>query len=215
MILRVERPERFRFAPGQRVKLSLGGKKRPYNIASAPDDPYLELCVERVSSGRLTPRLWRLPVGAPVELKSRAKGRLVFEPDRREQLMVATVTGVAPFRSMLRHALGAPGRQRFTLLHGARHVDELAYREELEALAATHPDRLRYLPVVSRPEDPRNAGWTGETGRVSERAALLAPALDPHQTQVYACGHPGMIADVRLAFRRRDFPVRTEAFWKV
>jgi ferredoxin--NADP+ reductase len=221
MVLRVSRPDAFEFVPGQRVKLSLGGKKRPYNIASIPSDAFLELCVERVDDGMITPRLWELPEGASVFLRNRAKGRLAFEPGRREHLMVATVMGIAPFRSILLHELATPtDDSRFTILHGARTRDELVYREELEAIAHEHPDRLRYVPVVSRAAgsanaDPANAGWQRETGDVSACAAKWADRLDPRETQVYACGHPAMIADVRLAYRRRDFSVVTEAFWKI
>ena len=216
MVLRVSRPSDFEFEPGQRVKLSLGGKKRPYNIASTPGDAFLELCVERVDGGMITPGLWDLPEGAPVFLRHRAKGRLSLEPGRREHLMVATVTGIAPFRSMFLHELETGnGASHFTILHGARHRDELVYCEELEALARAHPERLQYIPVVSRPDDPANADWVGEIGDVSACAASLVDSLDPRETQVYACGHPGMIADVRLAYRRRDFSVVTEAFWKI
>jgi len=216
MVLRVSRPPGFAFEPGQRVKLSLGGKKRPYNIASTPSEDHLELCVERVKGGMITPGLWELPVGAPIFLRHRAKGRLTLEPRCREHLMVASVTGIAPFRSMLLHALDTGSNaSHFTFLHGARLRNELVYREELEAIARAHPDRLQYVPVVGRPSDPANAGFTGETGDVSEVAASLVDSLDPRETQVYACGHPAMIADVRLAYRRRDFSVVSEAFWKI
>ena len=215
-VLRISRPDAFDFAPGQRVKVSVGGKKRPYNIASVPSDAFLELCIERVKDGLITPQLWALQAGDPVYLRSRAKGSFVLAAGVREHLMVATVTGIAPFRSMLLHALGMRAQSgHFTILHGAPHCAELVYREELEALSRQHPDRLSYIPVVSRPEAAENAGWSGETGDVSSVAVDLVESFDAGDTQVYACGHPAMIADVRLGYRRRDFSVLTEAFWKV
>ena len=80
--------------------------------------------------------------------------------------MVATVTGVAPFVSMLRYWLEGPADdRRMYVLEGVSFIDEFGYDEELRALAARHPN-VRFVPTCSRPDDPRNAGWTGQTGRV-------------------------------------------------
>ncbi len=205
VILRLGKPRGFTHRPGQYVRVGLDGASRRYSIASAPHEPFLELAIERVPGGRLSPRLHALRPGDRVTLGA-AGGGFLLDPKAATHLMVATVTGVAPFVSMIRHALhtGAPGR--FVLLHGASHRDELAFADQLAALAAAHPDRLTYVPAVSRPAEPRNAGWTGETGRLGP----LAARLPPPGARVYACGHPGLVDDIRQRF---GAGVLTEAYF--
>lgn len=217
LILKIERPAGFDFVPGQHVRMGVDGDTHPYSIASAPAEPLLEFCLELVPGGRLTPKLWRLVPGDRVTLGERAKGSFVLDPSVSRHFMLATVTGVAPFVSMLRHHLKAKSAtQRFYLLHGASYADELVYRRHLELLAAQSEGRFTYVPAVSRPSDPRNAGFEGERGRLTAIAARHAEAfaLDATSSCVYACGHPAMVAAIQAQFETDTQPVRTEAFFK-
>lgn len=215
-ILRVARPHGFDFTPGQYAELGVpGGGRNPYTIASAPDDPYLEFCIEQSPSGRVSRRLFALRPGDPVALGSRAKGDFTLVARASVHLMVATVTGIAPFRSMLRHAVQRnawPGR--FVVLHGASYADELAYRDELEDLAARFPERVRYRPSVSRPGEARNRGFTGDAGRVAELVTAVLDEIGPTTPglQVYACGNPGMVASVRARMESLGVAVTSEVF---
>lgn len=217
MILRVARPAGFSFVAGQNVVLGLEDASHKYTIASAPEDPYLEFCIELVPNGLLTPRLFALAPGALVRVGKSAKGSLVLDESVTDHLMFATVTGVAPFISMLRHEQHTPrAGRRFLLVHGASFVDELLYREELTALAAALPDAT-YLPALSRPEDPRNAGFGGELGRLPSISARIADefGLTPGNCAVYACGHPAMVAAIAAQLEAPGVPVATESFWRV
>ena len=215
-ILRVVRPAGFSFEPGQYVKLGVpGGGRNPYTITSAPGEPYLEFCVEQAPGGRVSPRLFALRPGDQVDLDAKAKGSFTLVASARIHLMVATVTGIAPFRSMLRHAERRdawPGK--LIVLHGASFADELAYRAELETLAERSAGRVRYLPSVSRPADPRNRSFVGDTGRVTELVMNAVGELGrtPAGLQVYACGNPDMVAAVRGQMESLGVPVATEAF---
>jgi ferredoxin-NADP reductase len=211
-ILRIGRPASFEYRAGQYMKVGIEGRRSgSFSLASAPHEPHLEFCIERIPGGRLTPAMFTLSVGAPVVLGERAKGSLRLDPSARTHLLVATVTGIAPVRGLVLQALQDRVPSRLVILHGASHADELPYADELDALAATHP-RLSYLPTVSRPGEARNAGWSGVTGRVDEHAIRAASALDPASTQVLAIGNSGMIANVRTALGGRGFRVDTEAF---
>lgn len=215
-ILRIGRPPGFAFVPGQHVKLGVpGGGRNAYTIASAPDEPHLEFCIEQAPGGRVSPRLFALRPGDPVLLDGAAKGSFTLVASVPLHVMVATVTGIAPFISMLRHAERRnawPGR--FVVLHGASFADELAYRAELESLAARFPDRVRYLPSVSRPADARNRGFEGATGRLPEQVASLVASLggSTKGLQVYACGNPDMVETVQAQMRALGVPVAIEAF---
>ena len=102
------------------------------------------------------------------------------------------------------------------MLQGASYQDEFTYLEELERLAAEHPDKITYVPTVSRPTEEHNAGWTGETGRVNNIVEKYIDelGLSPEDTLVYACGHPEMIEDVKDKLKPQGYKVEEERFWK-
>jgi NAD(P)H-flavin reductase len=218
-IFRVAKPNDFAFRAGQAIKLGLSSVRRSYSIASAPSDPHLEFCIEAVPGGRFTSQLFELAPGEQIALGPKAKGDLTLRADRRQHVMVATVTGIAPLRSMLRDALqagagrgGAAAESEFWVLHGASYADELPYADELAALAR-EDRRVHYLPTVSRPGAARNRGWAGHLGRVE---TLLMPTLQATRSKadvaVYACGHPEMVRGVRERVSALGYLVLDEAF---
>lgn len=215
LVLRVDRPRGFSYRAGQHVKFGLPGTLRTYSVVSAPHQPYLEFFIELIPGGRLSGPLRSAQAGTTVEVASKAKGGLGLDLGLPNHLMVATVTGIAPLVSLLRdHFHAGRSGHRFVVLQGASHADELGYREELEALAAQHPESVAYLPTVSRPDEARNSGWTGATGRVDEHA-VSAPEryrLSPRDTAVYACGNPGMVDTVAKRLDGRGFRVYTEPY---
>jgi len=104
------------------------------------------------------------------------------------------------------------------VLHGVSFAEELGYRDVLEAMErdATYP--LRYVPTVSRPQDPRNAGWAGRTGRAEAVVGDICHDLHltAGRTVVYICGNPEMILNVEGILMRRGFPefhVKKELCW--
>lgn len=206
--LRIARPAGFRYAAGQHVKLALGGVRRSYSLVSAPHETELELFIELYPGGAMSERLRTLPEGAVLEL-SAAKGGLALSAAPRH-LMVATVTGVAPFVSLLRDAFHYGRGGEFHLLHGASYYDELGYAAELAGLAES--GRLRYLPAVSRPSEQRNAGWQGATGRVADLVGSYLRQMNPADTTLYACGHAGMVAAVADLGRAAGYRVRLEPY---
>lgn len=219
LILKVDRPQGFQYRAGQHTKFGVPGTLRTYSLVSAPHESHLEFFIELLPGGRLSAMLAALEVGAPVALGDRAKGDLALDSSRRNHLMVATVTGIAPIISMLRDYFRHPGNgqhvgHRFIVLSGASYADEHGYRDELDAMAAYHPESLIHVPAVSRPREPRNSGWQGATGRL-DALATRAPGsygLSPDDTAMYACGHPGMVAQVSEHFVARGYPVHTEPY---
>jgi len=218
LILAVRPSRPLSFAPGQYVKLFVDGIKRRYSIVSAPHEGVLEFCIERVPNGEMTARLWGLRRGDAVGVRTKVKGKLQLDLRFPSHLMIATVTGISPFVGMLRAYLHERRRgHKFYVLHGARGHDEFPYHTELTRLAALRPDLVTYVPTISRPAEARNAGWAGETGRVSGLVGKCVAqyGLDPRSTLLYACGHPGMVREVKKQYRRDGFRVDTERYWKV
>jgi len=150
-------------------------------------------------------------------MRPRAKGLFVFQPKYRHHIMVATVTGVAPYIAILREQLAAPRNgDRFHVLEGASYQDEFGYDKELKAMSMASNGKVTFFPSVSRPQDPRNHGWQGATGRINTLVEdyLKRVAPPPADTCVYLCGHPLMIEDVKRRLEGTDYHVEEERFWK-
>lgn len=218
MVIKLEPEEGpLNFKAGQYCTLGLGKIERAYSIVSAPHEHLLEIFVELVPEGGLTPLMWQLEVGDHMSIRPRAKGIFTLDQRTHHHFMVATVTGVAPFVSMIRSYLHSGGQDhRFYVLLGASYQDELVYHLELHRLAHDHPDCVQFVPTVSRPDDARNAGWRGAMGRVNLIAEECLEKFNPPQddTTVYTCGHPGMIADLKGKIPPKGWKFKEERFWK-
>ena len=183
--------------------------ERPYSIVSSPHEPFLEFFVELVPGGAFTPKLWELKVGSDILVRRRIVGQLTLESTVKRHLMLATVTGVAPFVSILRtqqidRARGVESKHQLVVIHGAsRSADFGPYLSELEELA--HAGWLTYIPTISRPWEEPN--WQGETGRVEDIVRKHADQLgfDHGNSVAYACGHPQMVANVKDILARARF----------
>ena len=211
--------EKFDFKPGQYCTIGSGGIERAYSIASSPDEDQIELFIELVPppDGNLTPLLNELNVGDTVTMRLSAKGIFVLKPEFKNHVMVGTVTGVAPYVSMMRKHLkeSESSDKNFIILEGASYSDEFGYDEELMLLDKSN-NNVTFEASVSRPDEERNDSWTGYKGRVNN---ILLDRLDewglnPSETIVYACGHPGMIEDVKEKLENSDYTFLEERFWK-
>jgi len=219
----VEQPS---FAAGQYATIGVaidgGVIERPYSIVSSPHERFLEFFVELVPCGDLTPTLWEMKLGSTILIRRRIVGHFTLDPNLNRHLMLATVTGVAPFVSILRtqqieRAHGAKLEDRFLVIHGAsRSTDFGPYRGELDELSRS--GWLSYLPTISRPwEEP---DWKGESGRIEDVVRKHADRLgfDCLNTVAYACGHPGMVENVKGLLARACFPkekIREEEYFKL
>jgi len=226
--IRVRCDEPFPFTPGQYATLGVpqGPKlvERAYSIVSDPDEETIEFFFELVPEGALTPLLYAKGVGDEIQMRKRAKGLFVLDqrPERTCHLLVSTVTGVAPYVSMVRTtrrllaadpSLSAP---HVVLIQAGSRSVELSYLDELRQHDA-ELEWLTYVPSVSRPwEDP---DWSGELGRAEDVVRKHADAHDirPDNAVAYLCGHPEMIATVRGIMRRCGFDnkdVREELYFQ-
>lgn len=184
----------FDYAPGQAVAIASHGgeKRRPYSIASAPEDArrdgWLELLIGVGADGTPGPHL-TLQTGALVDLDG-PLGSFVFPaaPAERRFVFIAGGTGIAPLRAMMRRALRLPHRN-IGLFYSVRTPDEFAYEEELRRLARDGEIELRQ--TVTRAVD---ADWTGARGRLN-RAALEELVHDP-ATLCFICGPPALVDEI-------------------
>ena len=184
----------FEYAPGQAVSIASHGhdKRRPYSIASAPEDThrdgYLELLVGVDADGNPGPHL-SLDPGALVDVEG-PLGSFTFPPDPEERrfIFIAGGTGIAPLRAMLRHALVVPHRN-IGLFYSARTPDEFAFERELRELAEAGEIELRQTVTRATESD-----WSGARGRL-DRDALEELVHDP-ATLCFVCGPPALVDEM-------------------
>src|SRR3954451_1680299 len=194
--------------------------QRPYSVASSPRqaaDGY-EMYVRLVPVFRFTTALWRLPVGHRMRMIG-PKGKFMLLPeDERTHLLISTGTGIAPFISMMRTAQIDGSPRRVVMLNGVSYEHDLGYRPLLEDWQASGEYPVTYIPTVSRPNDPANAGWKGRTGRAEANITSVCDelGLTAANTIAYICGNPEMIVTAESLLLERGFAeeqVKTELYW--
>jgi CDP-4-dehydro-6-deoxyglucose reductase len=193
--------ERLAYEPGQFVALTetIDGKPitRAYSLASAPDGGNrFELCLNRVEDGLLSPHLFAMRSGDEIEMRE-PLGGFTLRDAGREAILIATGTGVVPFRSYLQAYL-AQGRPPFTLLFGVRFESHMLYRSEFEEMAQTYP-QFRFWPTLTRPDE----NWRGRVGRVQTH---LEEAIgDKREVDFYLCGMKEMVDQIRVILKDKGY----------
>ena len=207
---RTTRDKGFRFASGQftMIGLRVGGKPllRAYSIASAHYDDSLEFFSIKVPDGRLTSRLKHLAPGDAILVGAKATGTLLLDSltPGRNLYLLGTGTGLAPFLSIVRDPEVYERFEKVVLVHGCRHVRDLAYRSKLadelpadEILGDCVRDQLVYYPTITR-EPFRNRGRISdliESGTLARDVGL--PPIGREHDRFMLCGSVQMLADLR------------------
>lgn len=209
-IFEVPEVEKLNFTPGQFVSLNqiVNEKKitRAYSIASAPSNTNrFELCLNLVREGVLSPRLFEMKSGDTIEMRS-PLGMFVLRNPPRDTVLIATGTGIAPFRSILQAQLNESS-QAFTLLFGVRYESHLMYRAEFQEMARKYP-HFRFLPTLSRPDE----SWSGRSGHVQKH--LQEAIGDRRDIDVFLCGLKLMVDDVRNILKDMGFDRKQILFEK-
>lgn len=208
----------FRFESGMFTMLGLtvGGKPlvRAYSIAAPSYAEHLEFLSIVVPDGPLTSRLQRIERGDEILVGMKPTGTLLLHnltPGRTLYLM-ATGTGLAAFLGLIRELDVYEKFERIVLVHGVRHVPELAYRELLERGVATDEfigeyarRQLTYCPTVTRETFLRKGRITDliASGRLCAEYGL--PPLDPHRDRLMLCGSSAMLRELSAMLDAQGF----------
>lgn len=205
------------YIPGQFIQIHLTGRdglptKRSYSLATIHDHALgpgeaVDIAASFVPGGTATALFKSLREGDEI-IASGPFGRFCLGPAdaNRRYLLIATGTGVTPYRSML-PLLGQAIVSRdceVVLLFGARSEAELIYADDFRAMAARHPGRFRFLPCYSR-EFFDAAGPEARRGYVTGHLAELAPR--PGSDIAYLCGNPDMVDTAFAALKDQGLPI--------
>ena len=193
---------------GQHVDVRLTAEdgyqaERSYSIASGPNNGKLELTVELIEDGEVSPYLVEeLRHGDTFELRGPIGGWFAWDPSQGGPLLlVGGGSGVVPLRAMLRaRTADIPAR----LIYSARTLEDVIYRNELEGLG----DDL----VLTLTREQRGGFHSGRVDADLLREAGFSPAQDP---RIFVCGPTPFVESVASALVALGHPaerVKTERF---
>lgn len=229
---RTTRPAGFRFSAGHYTRLGLGADEavvwRPYSMASAPQDEFLEFIAVLVPGGAFSEQLKQLRVGDSLRVDRASYGFLTVNQlaPGRDLWLLASGTGLGPFVSILRDTAVWQSHQRLILVHSVRRSAELAWRDEIAALPAKHGEtraRLSYIPIVTR--EPGATALAARIPLLLADGRLEAAADSPlslADSRLMVCGNPDLARELReflgargYATNRRGVPgqMAFEKYW--
>ena len=184
---------------GQHVDIRLTAEdgyqaERSYSLASPPNGRRVELTVERVEDGEVSPYLTEeARPGDAMEIRGPVGGYFVWDPDPGGPvLLVGGGSGVVPLMAMARQRAVAGDNVPTRLFYSARSWDDVIYRDELERLNGGDGFDVVYTLTRSRPE-----GWTGYSRRVD--AELLAEVAPLDFALAFVCGPTPFVEAVAAA----------------
>ncbi|GAA1851517.1 ferredoxin reductase [Asanoa iriomotensis] len=204
--------------PGQHVDIKLTAEdgystERSYSIASPAEGDRIELTIQRVHDGEVSPYLLEgLGVGDPIEIRGPIGGWFVWrDTDPDPVVLVAGGSGVVPLMAMVRARKAAGSRIPFRLIYSVRTPEDMLYANELRARVRDDMGLdIAYAYTREAPPD-----WPGEVGRL--KLATVAthgwpPDLMP---ACFVCGPTGFVeavADILVAQGHDPRKVKTERF---
>ncbi len=208
--VRIDAPvEDFQAGQFLKVGLDVGDERvgRAYSYVNAPHERPLEIFFNTVPEGPLSNRLASLRSGDSIWVTPKANGMLTLREvrqDARELWLLATGTAIGPFLSILRTHAPWERFDRVVLAYGVRRARDLAYQDLVAELCELHPERLAYVPLVTRERVDgalaRRIPAALEDGSLERRARLR---LDPARAHVMLCGNSGMIKDASAVLEAR------------
>jgi ferredoxin-NADP reductase len=199
---------------GQHVDVRLTAEdgyqaERSYSIASSPDEERLELTVERLDDGEVSPYLTaEARPGDQFEIRGPVGGYFVWDPDPGGAvLLVGGGSGIVPLMAMARQRAANGDEVATRLLYSARTLEDVIYRDELAELTRNGLDVV-YTLTREQPE-----GWTGYARRVDRD--LLAEVAPDDLALAFVCGPTPFVeavAEALVDLGHEPSRIKTERF---
>jgi ferredoxin-NADP reductase len=186
---------------------------RSYSIASAGPGTRVQLAVDRLPDGEVSPYLVdEVVVGDEIEIRGPVGGWFVWRPEQSESVqLIAGGSGVVPLIAMIRAHEAAGSTATFRLLYSVREPEDVFFADELAALEESSANlAINFVYTRKTP-----LGWTRPAGRVN-RALLVELAIPAREDpSVFVCGPTGFVeavADILVAMGHSSDRIKTERF---
>jgi ferredoxin-NADP reductase len=202
---------------GQHVDVRLTAEdgyqaQRSYSIASAPESDGIELTVELIDDGEVSPYLTEeLRPGDQFELRGPIGGYFTWHAgDGGPLLLVAGGSGLVPLMAMVRHHTASHSNEDVRLLVSARSLDDVLYREELDDLLTG--TEVSVHMTLTRTSPP---GWPGWSRRVdADMLREVGPSAE-RRPRSFVCGPTPFVehvAELLVELTHEPATVHTERF---
>ena len=201
---------------GQHIDLKLTAEdgysaQRSYSLSRPADGERIELTVQQIADGEVSPYLTGVRPGEEIELRGPIGGWFVWQPaDETRVLLVAGGSGIVPLMAMLRQRIVMGGAE-FRLVYSVRSPADVFYAQELGHLERDC-DWLRVTVVYTRVPTPQTARPPGRIGYWD----LAIPGWSPDdRLRVYVCGPTGFVESVTtmmIGQGHSPSAIRTERF---
>jgi len=208
-------PAAISFKAGQNMMLMIStGVNRTMSIASPPSEKNT-LLMAHDTSPHGPASLWteQLKVGDPATFVAPTGGVLSLLDTNKRKVLIATGTGIAPFRSMILDKLSAISSQSsdclMVLYWGLRREEDVFWNEEFDELQKLFSN-FSWRLIYSKPSE----SWKGDRGHVTEY--VMNNEKDMENSEFYLCGNKAMVSEMNAKLLERNVPkeqIKTELFY--
>ncbi len=215
-VIKIEKPDGFKFLPGQFCALTVPDKghnddkglKRTLSIASSPSEKEL-IFATRLSDSAFKKTLKDLSVGTVIAVDGPFGMFTMTENESHPLVLLAGGLGITPFRSMTKSAAEFPAL-KLTLFYSSRIPEEAVFLSELQALADSKKN-INVIMTITRPEQS-SVKWTGLTGRLNVDM-IRNGCKYWNEAVYYMAGPPAMVETSGQLLDEMEIPhdrIRTE-----
>lgn len=198
-----EKGVRYRSGQFFFVTIKIHGKEaiHHFSFSSSPTDKgYIEF-TKRITSSDFSQALDTIQPGTWARLKG-PEGNFTLPRTQHRLAFLSGGIGITPLRSMFRYIVAMRLHYDAVLLYGNNSFEDIAFRQELDDLAASHPG-LRVEYMLSGPDFPPD--WQGKRGLINKDLVYeLIP--DYKERLFYISGPPRMVIALEGQLDALDIP---------
>jgi len=174
-----------------------------FSFSSSPTEKgYIEF-TKRITGSDFSQALARLKPGDWARLQG-PEGHFTLPRNAHPLAFLSGGIGITPLRSMMRYIVDRGLDYSVVLLYGNASLEDAAFREELDKMAAAHAN-LRVVHVLSGPDFP--PGWSGPRGYINTDI-IRQTVPDFLERTFYISGPPRMVLSLQEQLSALHLPER-------
>lgn len=208
----------FEYIPGQFITLHFSKDdkefNRSYSIANPPNSSkYIEFAISYLPDGIASEEIFHMKPGEQVNASGPAGRLVLLDQHPKRYILVATGTGVTPYRSMLDQIqeISKTTDTKFLLLFGVRNPQECLYYDEFMAVKNNNKNfdfHVFYSREVPVNTDPNLTAANSHIHNGYVQTGFDHFNLNPDDDMVYLCGNPNMIDDAYPVLISKGFTAK-------